>query len=79
MIDDLKSRSLSAGALELEELCLPLPSVIDSLVSFRGKFSRKDMEFLGQLSLAIRAFVRPGERGASLAKDISPTVPSATG
>ena len=77
--DDLKSRSLSADALELEELCVPLRSVIDSLVSSRGKFSRKDMKLLGQLSLAIRAAVRPGECGASLAKDISQTVASATG
>jgi len=37
------------------------------------------MEFLGQLSLAIRASVRPGERGASLPKDVSQTVASATG
>ena len=79
MTDDLKSRSLSAGTLEIEELCVPIRSVIDSLISTRGKFSRKDMKFLGQLSLAIRASVRPGERGASLAKDISQTVASATG
>lgn len=77
--DDLKSRSFSAGAFELEELCVPLRSVIDSLISSRGKFSRKDMELLGQLSLAIRASVRPGQRGTSLAKDISQTVTNAAG
>jgi len=72
--NELKMRAFSAGAKDLEELCVPLRTVVDSLIKSRGKFGKKDTELLGQLSLAVRASVRPGGDGASLARDISKTV-----
>lgn len=72
--NDLKMRAFSAGAKELEELCVPLRTVVDSLIDSRGNFSRKDTELLAQLSLAVRASVAAGSQGASLARDISKTV-----
>ena len=74
MTNDLKMRAFSAGAKELEELCVPLRTVVDSLIDSRGDFTRKDTELLGQLSLAVRASVAAGSKGASLARDISKTV-----
>ena len=72
--NDLKMRAFSVGAKELEELCVPLRTVLESLIKSRGNFGRKDMELLGQLSLAVRASVRPGNSGSSIAQDISKTV-----
>ena len=72
--NELKMRAFSAGSKDLEELCVPLRTVIESLIKSRGKFGKKDTELLAQLSLAIRASVRHGGKGASLARDISKTV-----
>jgi DNA-binding response OmpR family regulator len=72
--NELKMRAFSAGAKDLEELCVPLRTVIDSLIKSRGKFGKKDTELLAQLSLAVRASVRPGGEGVSLARDISKSV-----
>jgi hypothetical protein len=72
--NELKMRAFSAGARDLEELCVPLRTVIESLIKSRGKFGKKYTELLAQLSLAIRASVRHGSDGASLARDISKTV-----
>lgn len=72
--NDLKMRAFSAGAKELEELCVPLRTVVDSLIESRGDFAKRDTELLAQLSLAVRASVSAGSKGASLARDISKTV-----
>lgn len=72
--NDLKMRAFSSGAKELEELCVPLRTVVDSMIESRGDFRRKDTELLAQLSLAVRASVATGSKGASLARDISQTV-----
>lgn len=72
--NDLKMRAFSAGAKELEELCVPLRTVVESLFKSRGNFGRRDMELLAQLSLAVRASVRPGGESSSIAHDISKTV-----
>ena len=67
-------QAFSAGSKDLEELCVPLRTVIESLIKSRGKFGKKDTELLAQFLLAIRASVRHGSEGASLAWDISKTV-----
>jgi DNA-binding response OmpR family regulator len=72
--NDLKMRAFSAGSKELEELCVPLRTVVESLIKSRGNFSRRDTELLAQLSLAVRASVRPGGRSSSVAHDISTIV-----
>lgn len=72
--NDLKMRAFSAGAKEIEELCIPLRSVVDSLIASRGDFAKKDMELLGQLSLAMRTSAASDDKGTSLARDISKTV-----
>lgn len=72
--NDLKMRAFSAGAKELEELCVPLRTVVESLIKSRGNFGRRDTELLAQLSLAVRASVRPGRENSSVAHDISKTV-----
>lgn len=74
--NDLKMRAFSAGTKEIEELCVPLRTVIESLITSRGEFSKKDTELLAQLSLAIRASTGAGPNGkdTSLARDISKTV-----
>lgn len=71
---DLKMRAFSAGAKDLEELCVPLRTVVQSLLDSRGKFSKKDLSLLAQLSLAVRAAVRPGAAGNVSVKDITKTV-----
>lgn len=72
--NDLKMRAFTAGSKDLEELCVPLRSVVQSLIDSRGKFTKKDQSLLGQLSLAVRAAVRPGAAGSASARDISKTV-----
>jgi DNA-binding response OmpR family regulator len=69
--NDLKIRAFSAGSKDLEELCVPLRTVVQSLIDSRGKFSKKDLNLLGQLSLAVRAAVRPGVAGSVSARDIT--------
>lgn len=76
--NDLKMRAFSAGAKELEELCVPLRTVVQSLIDSRGKFAKKDLNLLAQLSLAIRAVVRPGAAGSATASDITRMVIGAT-
>lgn len=71
---DLKMRAFSAGSKDLEELCVPLRAVVQSLLDSRGKFSKKDLSLLAQLSLAVRAAVRPGASGSISVKDIAKTV-----
>tara|TARA_R110000868_G_scaffold2764_10_gene19196 strand:- start:4689 stop:5624 length:936 start_codon:yes stop_codon:yes gene_type:complete len=75
--NDLKMRAFSAGAKDLEELCVPMRTVVDSLIKSRGKISKRDTELLGQLSHALRASVRSAGKGKSVAHDISETVVSA--
>ena len=70
-------RAFSAGAKDLEELCVPMRTVVDSLIKSRGKISKRDTELLGQLSHALRASVRSAGKGKSVAHDISETVVSA--
>lgn len=72
--NDLKMRAFSAGEKELEELCVPLRTVVQSLIDSRGKFSKKDTSLLAQLSLAVRAAVRPGMKGTASARDITKMV-----
>ena len=71
---DLKARALSAGSKDLAELCVPLRTVVQSLIDSRGKFTKKDLNLLEQLSLAVRASVRPGASGSLSVRDISQTV-----
>jgi len=61
-------------AREIKELCTPLATVTEKLITSKGDFKKKDIELLGQLSLAIRAAVKPGNAASSLARDISKTV-----
>jgi response regulator RpfG family c-di-GMP phosphodiesterase len=77
--NDLKMRAFSAGAKELEELCVPLRTVVESMIASRGDFIKRDTELLAQLSLAIRASVGSGGKGTSLARDIAKTVVGAGG
>ena len=72
--NDLKTRAFSAGAKDLEELCVPLRTVVQSLIDSRGKFTKKDLSLLKQLSLAVRASVRPGATGTASVRDIAKTV-----
>lgn len=72
--NDLKMRAFSAGAKDLEELCVPLRTVVQSMIDSRGKFSKKDSSLLAQLSLAVRASVRPGATGTASVRDIAKTV-----
>lgn len=72
--NDLKMRAFTAGSKDLEELCVPLRSVVQSLIDSRGKFTKKDQSLLEQLSLAVRAAVRPGAQRSASARDISKTV-----
>ena len=69
--NDMKMRAFSAGSKDLEELCAPLRTVVQSLIDSRGKFTKKDLNLLGQLSLAVRAAVRPGVAGSVSARDIT--------
>ncbi len=69
--NDMKMRSFSAGSRDLEELCVALRTVVQSLIDSRGKFTKKDLNLLGQLSLAVRAAVRPGVAGSISARDIT--------
>jgi len=68
--NDLKMRSFSAGSKDLEELCVPLRTVVQSLIDSRGKFAKKDLELLAQLSMAVRAADRPGALQTQSAQDI---------
>ena len=68
--NDLKMRSFSAGSKDLEELCVPLRTVVQSLIDSRGKFAKKDIALLTQLSMAVRAADRPGAVQSSSAQDI---------
>ncbi|CAN0493343.1 unnamed protein product, partial [Discosporangium mesarthrocarpum] len=72
--NDLKMRAFSAGEKDLEELCVPLRTVVQSLIDSRGKFSKKDLSLLAQLSMAVRAAVRPGMGGSVSARDITKMV-----
>tara|TARA_R110002110_G_scaffold25625_7_gene94863 strand:- start:380 stop:1321 length:942 start_codon:yes stop_codon:yes gene_type:complete len=76
--NDLKMRAFSAGEKDLEELCIPLRTVVQSLIDSRGKFSKKDLSLLAQLSMAVRAAVRPGADSSALARDINKTVLTAS-
>lgn len=69
--NDMKMRAFSAGSKDLEELCVPLRTVVQSLIDSRGKFTKKDLNLLGQLSLAVRTAVRPGVAGSVSARDIT--------
>ena len=69
--NDMKMRAFSAGSKDLEELCVPLRTVVQSLIDSRGKFTKKDLNLLGQLSLAVRAAVRPGVAGSVSTRDIA--------
>ncbi|MGB0630534.1 MAG: hypothetical protein ACPGRZ_07550 [Alphaproteobacteria bacterium] len=71
---ELKKKAGAMDAREIEELCSPLNTVTEKLITSKGDFRKKDLELLGQLSLAIRAAVKPGNSGSSLARDISKTV-----
>ena len=70
MTNDLKMRSFSAGSKDLEELYIPLRTVVQSLIDSRGKFSKKDLDLLAQLSMAVRAADRPGATETRSAQDI---------
>lgn len=72
--NDLKMRAFSAGAKELEELCIPLRQVIRTLIDCDGDYRKRDIDLLSQLSLAVRAAVRPSGENATIAHDISQTV-----
>lgn len=74
VVNDLKMRAFTAGEKDLEELCVPLRTVVQSLIDSRGKFTKKDLNLLGQLSMAVRAAVRPGAVRSESARDISQTV-----
>ena len=72
--NDLKMRAFSAGAKELEEICIPLRKVVESLVKCDGDYKKKDIELLTQLSLAVRAAARPNKGSKDVVHDISETV-----
>ena len=59
---------------QIEELCSLLATVVENLINSKGNFRRKDLELLGQLSLAIRAADKPDNAASALARDISKTV-----
>jgi len=65
---------LKKKAAAMDALCTPLATVTEKLMTSKGDFKKKDIELLGQLSLAIRAAVKPGNAASSLARDISKTV-----
>ena len=71
---ELKKKAAAMDAREIKELCTPLATVTEKLITSKGDFKKKDIELLGQLSLAIRAAVKPGNAASSLARDISKTV-----
>ena len=75
--NDLKMRAFSAGSNDLEELCVPLRTVVQSLIDSRGNFAKKDLNLLAQLSLAVRAVDRPGATGSVSARDIANILVSA--
>ncbi len=75
--NDLKMRAFSAGSNDLEELCVPLRTVLQSLIDSRGNFAKKDLNLLAQLSLAVRAVDRPGATGSVSARDIANILVSA--
>ena len=75
--NDLKLRAFSAGARELEELCVPLRQVIRTMIDTRGKYRQRDVDLLNQLALAVKAAVKPDRVSADLAHDISRTVTGA--
>ena len=72
--DELKKKAAAMDARQIEELCSPLATVTEKLIASKGDFRKKDLELLGQLSLAIRAAVKPGDSASALARDISKTV-----
>lgn len=72
--EELKKKASAMDARQIEELCSPLATVTEKLIESKGDFRKKDLELLGQLSLAIRAAVKPGNSASSLARDISKTV-----
>lgn len=74
VVNDVKMRAFSAGMRELEELCVPLRQVVRSLIDCEGEYRKRDIELLGQLSLAVRAAVRPTGDTSGFARDISNTV-----
>lgn len=74
LVNDLKMRAFTAGARELEELCIPLRQVVRSLLESEDGYKKRDIDLLGQLSLAVRAAVRPSGETKAVAHDISQTV-----
>ena len=72
--NELKMRAFSAGAKELEEICVAVREVIQRMVKSQGDIKKKDIELLTQLSLAVRAAARPTSGSREAAHDISRTV-----
>jgi response regulator RpfG family c-di-GMP phosphodiesterase len=75
--NQLKMRAFSAGARELEELCMALRQVVRRMIDSGGDYKKRDLDLLAQLSLAVRATVRsssPGDGNNSIAHNISQTV-----
>lgn len=72
--NELKMRAFSAGAKELEEICVAVREVIQRMVKSQGDVKKKDIELLTQLSLAVRAAARPTSGSREAAHDISRTV-----
>jgi response regulator RpfG family c-di-GMP phosphodiesterase len=70
----LYTKADEMGAKEIEQLCIPLKSVVNSLMKSRGRFSKKDIDLLAQLSMAFRASLKPEVKGTSLIEDISKMV-----
>ncbi len=74
LTNELKMRAFSAGAKELEEICVAVREVIQRMVKSQGDVKKKDIELLTQLSLAVRAAARPTSGSREAAHDISRTV-----
>ena len=72
--NELKMRAFSAGAKELEEICVAVREGIQRMVKSQGDIKKKDIELLTQLSLAVRAAARPTSGSREAAHDISRTV-----
>jgi response regulator RpfG family c-di-GMP phosphodiesterase len=72
--NELKMRAFSAGAKELEEICVAVREVIQRMVKTEDGIRKKDVELLTQLSLAVRAAARPTSGSSEAAHDITRTV-----
>ena len=75
--EKLRGKAEEYGNQEIEQLCFPLKSVVEQLIRSKGDVRPKDIELLGQLSLAFRACLQAGDQGAALVADISKTVAAA--